>query len=482
MKILSITAQKPHSTGSGVYLTELVRGFAKEGHAQAVIAGVGADDRKEEIYTPFPGADKDQNGFPDLLSSASFPPGIPLYPVFFETSALPFPVTGMSDEMPYRSTRYCDLTPAMQEQFLCAFSACVTRAVSEFQPDLILCHHLYFLTALVRRLCPKHRIIGLCHGSDLRQLEKNPMRRAEILRAVAALDGISALQAVQREEIIRLSGCAPEKVHVLGAGYNSSVFFRTHPRHTPEPDASGFVPIRLLFAGKLSEKKGVCSLLRALSCLHASAEKMQQPFPALEPDGACPAPPLPGRLRFSLTLAGGYGNDAEYREIRSLAEASPYPVFFAGKLSQEALAAEMNKADIFVLPSFYEGLGLVLIEAIACGLSDVANDLPGIRPWMDENLPGHGICFVEPPRMLHSDEADPAALPAYEQRLSEAIYRTALALCTAQQETGEQKSADIRLHICAETRPDPKSSPRAALSAALLANSWDGICRKLLKL
>lgn len=40
MKILSITAQKPNSTGSGVYLTELVKEYADEGYEQAVVAGV----------------------------------------------------------------------------------------------------------------------------------------------------------------------------------------------------------------------------------------------------------------------------------------------------------------------------------------------------------------------------------------------------------------------------------------------------------
>lgn len=40
MKILTITAQKPHSTGSGFYLTEMVKGFATLGHEQAVLAGV----------------------------------------------------------------------------------------------------------------------------------------------------------------------------------------------------------------------------------------------------------------------------------------------------------------------------------------------------------------------------------------------------------------------------------------------------------
>ena len=40
MRVLSVTAQKPCSTGSGVYLTEVVRSLAKMGVSQAVVAGV----------------------------------------------------------------------------------------------------------------------------------------------------------------------------------------------------------------------------------------------------------------------------------------------------------------------------------------------------------------------------------------------------------------------------------------------------------
>ena len=47
MRILSITAQKPNSTGSGVYLTELVKEYALMGHEQAVIAGVYQEDLTE---------------------------------------------------------------------------------------------------------------------------------------------------------------------------------------------------------------------------------------------------------------------------------------------------------------------------------------------------------------------------------------------------------------------------------------------------
>ena len=40
MRILNIIAQKPMSTGSGIYLTELVRVMAEQGHTQGVVAGV----------------------------------------------------------------------------------------------------------------------------------------------------------------------------------------------------------------------------------------------------------------------------------------------------------------------------------------------------------------------------------------------------------------------------------------------------------
>ena len=47
MRILSITAQKPNSTGSGVFLTELVKELAAKGHEQAVVAGVYKEDKTE---------------------------------------------------------------------------------------------------------------------------------------------------------------------------------------------------------------------------------------------------------------------------------------------------------------------------------------------------------------------------------------------------------------------------------------------------
>ncbi len=368
MRILSVTAQKPDSTGSGVFLSELVKGFQKAGHQQAIVCGTVHYD---SIY---------------------FPAGVAVFPVYYQSGDLPFPVCGMSDEMPYHSTRYCDVNERMTDQLFRAFRKAIMEAVEVFRPDVILCHHLYFLTALVREMYPGIPVYGQCHGSDLRQFVKNPWQHEWIISQIPKLDGIFALHEEQKKQICFLFNVPQEKVQVLGTGYNSDVFFVNEEVRQHRQSEK----IRLIFAGKISEKKGVVSLLRALQYVR-------------HPE--C----------YELALAGGHGNEEEFEKIRQLAQISCCPVTFLGKLSHPTLAEEMNASDIFVLPSFYEGLPLVLIEAMACGLQAICTDLPGIRPWMNQAVPNHGVCFVKPPEMENADEAVPESLPAFERRLAAAI-------------------------------------------------------------
>ncbi len=42
----------------------------------------------------------------------------------------------------------------------------------------------------------------------------------------------------------------------------------------------------------------------------------------------------------------------------------------------------LKKCDLFILPSEYEGLGLVILEADSLGLPVVATDIPGPRSFM----------------------------------------------------------------------------------------------------
>ncbi|MGF7012281.1 glycosyltransferase involved in cell wall biosynthesis [Lachnospiraceae bacterium PF1-22] len=368
MRILSILAQKPNSTGSGIFLTELVNGFSKLNCKQAVIAGINESD---EVALPR-----------DVL----------FYPVHFDSEVLTFPVVGMSDVMPYKSTRYKDMTPEMTQSFKEAFLAVIDRAIAEFKPDLLLCHHLYYLTALVRERHPELRIMGICHNTDLRQLEKVSFMKDFILSQIGSLDKIFCLNEAQAMTVRRLFGFDEEKIHVIGAGYNENIFYSGDENAAERKG-------RLIYVGKIAYKKGVGSLLKALEYL---------PYES-------------GELKVMLVGAGG--DDKEFSEIKKLAQDLPYKVEFTGALSQEALAELYRQSEFFVLPSFSEGLSLTMMEAIACGCKVVISDLPGIKEWLAVRIPGSVVEFVTLPPLYDNDDARAEDLPDFERRIAAGIVK-----------------------------------------------------------
>ena len=99
-------------------------------------------------------------------------------------------------------------------------------------------------------------------------------------------------------------------------------------------------------------------------------------------------------------------------------------VDFLGALPQAELAAVLQNADVFVLPSFFEGLPLVVVESLACGCRVVMTDLPGVDGWMPAGLCAEGrVDRVPPPRLIGADTPLPADLPEFVARLVEALER-----------------------------------------------------------
>ncbi len=83
-----------------------------------------------------------------------------------------------------------------------------------------------------------------------------------------------------------------------------------------------------------------------------------------------------------------------------------------------------RECDILVLPSLYEGLPLVLIEAMACGLKIVCTDLPGIKEWMGETINNSGIIrYVPMPRLENIDTIVPEEIPSFEHNLALSIEK-----------------------------------------------------------
>ena len=254
---------------------------------------------------------------------------------------------------------------------------------------------------------------------------KTDLERDFIRHQIRRLDRIFVPQLSQQEEVRRIFGVEEEKIRQIGIGYNQEIFSMRKKEDKRSGSASSCEEKRLIFAGKISEKKGVFSLLRALTLL---AEKGE---------------------RFTLTLAGGAGDLEEYERIRKMAKEAPYPVTFTGRLSQEELADRYLESDLFVLPSFYDAIPLVVIEALACSCKVVVSELPGIRSWFGANAKSADIRYVPLPGMQQADEPVKEELPLFEERLA-----------------GEMEKA---LH-------DPKSADPRAVEGL----SWKALAEKVL--
>ncbi len=363
LKILHILSQRPDSTGSGIYLQAMLREAVAAGHTNFLVAGIQSD---QSIALDC--IDSDRCCF-----------------VNFYQSDVSYPIVGMSDRMPYASSKFCDLSTGQLDEYKRAFRVKIKEVVTKFRPDVIHCHHLWIVTALARRLFPEIAMVATCHGSDLRQFQNCAHLQADVLAGCGRLDAVMALTQAQKRDIIDRYGLAAAQVHVVGAGYNDALFFM---ERKPDPK-----PVQLVYAGKLSRAKGVPWLLRALAQIQT-------------PD-------------WQLHLVGG-GSGPEKSECLGLAQQLGKRVVAHGPVSQAGLATIMQQAHIFVLPSFYEGLPLVALEGLASGCRIVTTALPGIQELF-QGVNSDLISRVQLPRLRALDQPFQEDQAGFEQRLKSAL-------------------------------------------------------------
>lgn len=178
----------------------------------------------------------------------------------------------------------------------------------------------------------------------------------QIERAVRIADHISADSSNTKDDLVRLLGVPPEKVTV--------VWLAPNPIYRPLDEAA-CVPVLarlglsrgfLLFTGTLEPRKNVTGLLTAYRALCDRKASM---------------PPL--------VLAGrrGWLYNEIFQQITKLKLTDR--VRFAENLPNEDLIALYNASALFVLPSFYEGFGLPVLEAMACGTPVVCSERGSLK-------------------------------------------------------------------------------------------------------
>ncbi|MDZ7830381.1 MAG: glycosyltransferase family 4 protein [Desulfobacterales bacterium] len=402
LKILHILSQRPDSTGSGVYLQAMLREASRCGHENYLVAGIQCDS-------------------PVALENIEA--GSCRYITFGETGRLPFSIVGMSDVMPYDSARFCALSKEELDSYEASFSHRLTEAVEAFEPDIIHSHHLWIVSSLTRRLFPDIPMVTNCHGSDLRQFQNCPHLQQRVLSGCRGLNAVMALSEAQKKEIMALYGIPPETIHVVGAGYNESLFIQTAKRASQA--------VQIVYAGKLSRAKGVPWMLRVLFQIDAKP--------------------------WHLHLVGG-GSGAEKAECLRMAERMGGRVTVYGAISQETLAGLMRRSHLFVLPSFFEGLPLVLLEALASGCRVVATELPGVAELLGDACSVDFIDLAPVPRLINVDEPVREDEEVFEKNLEKALFRQITA---------------------AKQQPDIDFAP---IEDRLAGFSWPGVFEKIQKI
>lgn len=369
MKILHVLAQLPGKTGSGVYFGNVIERLAGYGHRQQAL---------------FACQDDFEHGLPE---------GCGCYTVRFKTPQLPFAIAGMSDVMPYESTRYCSMDEGMLQCWEQAFGDMLRHARQAFAPDVVILHHLWMLTSMAAEVFAGSVKIGVCHNTDLRQARQNPALKQRYVKNIGKLDAILTLGDGQKQEIEALYGVPACRCITIGGGFDEGLFYPPE-----EKRADGLV--RMVYAGRISQPKGVFQLVEAFGRI------------------------APGRPQLRLDIVGT--PDEENARRLQAAIGGNGQVALHPAMPQAQLADFLRQRDIFVMPSFFEGLGLMAVESLACGLWAVTTRIEGLEGLLGEEVNGSGaIEYVLLPRLYDVDRPREEDLEPFVQALGQKLLMQA---------------------------------------------------------
>ena len=188
--------------------------------------------------------------------------------------------------------------------------------------------------------------------------------------AMSAADAVIAVSSGMRDDVLRLyPALNPSKVHVVRNGIDTDVWY-------PAPPVSGESVLAELgvdlsrpivaFVGRITRQKGVAHLIAAA---HRFSPEVQLVLCAGAPD----TPQIAAEVSTAVTeLAHKRAGVFWLREMLPIGQV------------REILSAAM----VFVCPSVYEPLGIVNLEAMACGTAVVASDVGGIPEVVVDGLTG----------------------------------------------------------------------------------------------
>ena len=241
---------------------------------------------------------------------------------------------------------------------------------------------------------------GIPHVTTAHSLEPDRPWKAEQLKggyrlsswvertAYEGADAVIAVSEGMRRDVLRAyPALDPNRVHVVYNGIDTDFY---HP--DPARDAvhaNGIDPEKpsVVFVGRITRQKGVGHLVAAAHQISHDAQ---------------------------IVLCAGAPDTPEIAEetekaVAELSAARPGVVWVRGMLPTTQVRQILSAASVFVCPSVYEPLGIVNLEAMACGAAVVASAVGGIPEVVDDGNTG---------LLVHYDEN---AIDEFRSGIAEAV-------------------------------------------------------------
>jgi len=246
----------------------------------------------------------------------------------------------------------------------------VPRKATKFQVDLL--HWLHYASSPIK---PCRYVISIHDVNHLRFPELLPSTTARLyaksmLRLAARVaDRIITASNASKIEIVERLNVPEEKVSVIYNGVAET--FKPLPADEVVQRLEADYEIRppyILYVGSLREHKNVARLLKALGNLNVMLGRDQ-----------------------TLVIAGDHPRQRPVLERYVEQNHLGRSVRFLGAVPHEKLPILYSGASIFVFPTLYEGFGLPVLEAMACGTPVCASDIPVLR-----EVAGDAAVFFDP--------------------------------------------------------------------------------------
>jgi len=239
------------------------------------------------------------------------------------------------------------------------------RIISQCHPCIIHLHTSQGIAwwkdtfyVLVGRLFHCHIILHM-HGGNFDKLNEGDPRLIQLYtrRILGFADAVIAVSAEWKNRLAKL--IPPERIYLFK---NCIDIHQIQNKNT----CCATDQVTLLFLGRIGEQKGAFDLVEAVHSLQ------------------------PERLPMHVLMVGPEEQPGDRVRLEKLLEEYQLTntIELVGGVAREKALQLYGEAGLFVLPSYYEGLPMVILEALAAGLPIVATPVGGIPEFVRDGYNG----------------------------------------------------------------------------------------------